>query len=103
DHIRIQRALHEELRVTAGIQCGLFEHADEHFTDAAPLLLGVLDTGESVEELLACIDHDQMRTEVTAERALDALALALTQQTVVDEDARELIADRTIHECRCNR
>ncbi len=29
---------------------------------------------------------------------LDLLALALSQQTVVDEDAHELVADRLMHE-----
>src|SRR5690606_37962132 len=37
-----------------------------------------------------------------AERAFDALALAFPEQPVVDEDAGELVADRPVHERRCD-
>ena len=38
--------------------------------------------------------------EVLAERLDDLLRLVLAQQAVVDEDARELVADRLVHEQR---
>ena len=38
-----------------------------------------------------------------AERALDLLALVQAQQPGVDEDARELVADRAVHQRRRDR
>ena len=45
----------------------------------------------------------ELDAEVRAERSLDLLALVKTKQSGVDEDARELIADRAMHERRRHR
>ena len=43
---------------------------------------------------------DERDVEVLAERLDHLLGLVLAQQSVVDEDARELLADRLVHEQR---
>ena len=48
-------------------------------------------------------DVDERHVEVVAERLDDLLGLVLAQQAVVDEDARELVADRLVHEQRGDR
>ena len=56
-----------------------------------------------VEEPLLRLDVDERHVEVLAERLDDLLRLRLAQEAVVDEDARELVADRLVHEQRGDR
>ena len=58
-----------------------------------PLLLRVGDAGQGRQEAVAGVDDVQVGLEVVAERAAHRLGLALAQQAVVDEDARDLRAD----------
>ena len=67
---------------------------------ALALLLGVVDAGEPGEEALPRVDVDERDMEVVAERLDDLRRLVLAQQSVVDEDACELFADRLVHEQR---
>ena len=62
--------------------------------DQTTLLLRIGDTLEILEEILRSIDHAQIDVEMTAERALHEFTFVLSEQTVVHEDAGELIADR---------
>ena len=48
----------------------------------------------------ARVDVDERDVEVAAEGLDHLLGLVLAQQAVVDEDARELVADRLVHEQR---
>ena len=68
-----------------------------------PLLLRILDAGQRVEEALRRVDRHELDAEVRAERPLDLLALVQPQQTRVDEDAGELVADRAMHQRRRDR
>ena len=62
------------------------------------LLLGVEDAGQSVEEPVGRPHVQQLDAEVATERLDDLLALASTHEAGVDEDARELVADRLVDE-----
>ena len=59
---------------------------------------GSLTPASAVEELLARVDRDQAHAGGGDVVVLDLLALALAQQSVVDEDADELVADGLVHE-----
>ena len=62
--------------------------------------LRLLDAVEQLEEPLLRLDVDERDVEVLAEGLDHLLRLVLAQQAVVDEDARELLADRLVHEQR---
>ena len=102
DHVGVERALHEPAHV-AELPRLLLEDADELAADDLPLLLRLLDAVEQLEEPLLRLDVDERDVEVLAERLDDLLRLVLAQQAVVDEDARELLADRLVHEQRGDR
>jgi len=71
----------------------LLEDHDELGSDDLPLLLGVGDSGELVEEPVGGVDVHEVRAEVVAEHVDDLLGLALAEQAVVDVDAGEVLAD----------
>ena len=99
DHVRVQGALDEPLHV-AELPRLLLEDADELAADDLALLLRVLDAGEQLEETVLCLHVDERHVEVLAERLHHLFSLVLAQQAVVDEHARELVADRLVHEQR---
>ena len=76
----------------------VLEHPDELPSDDLALLLGIADPGERVQEAFAGIDDDELHPGRGGEVLLDLLRFALAQKAVVDEDAGELIADRTLHQ-----
>ena len=103
DHVGVERPLHEPAHV-AELPCLLLEDADELAADDLALVLRLLDAVEQLEEALLRLHVDERDVEMLAERLDDLLRLVLAQQAVVDEDARELLADRLVHEqCRDSR
>ena len=102
DHVRVERPLHEEAHVAEPPRL-LLEDADELLADDLPLLLRVVDAREPLEEPLLRLDVHERDVEVPVERLDDLLGLVLAQQPVVDEDARELVADRLVDEQRRDR
>jgi len=103
--VRVERALHEEAHLLArgarlvdDLAGGLLEDADELASDDLPLLLRVHDAGECVEEPLRGVHHLELHAGGRDEVALDLLRLARPQQAVVDEDARQPVPDRALHE-----
>ena len=92
--------MHEELH-RAELLRVLLEDADELLTDDDPLALWILHTLKAREESLRRVDVHQ--TQARTERRDDLFRLARTQKAVVDEDAREAIADRLGHERRRHR
>ena len=78
----------------------LLEDADELRADRLALGLGLGQPAEAREEAVLGVDGDERHLEVVAERGDDLLALVLAHQAVVDEHARELVADRAVHEQR---
>ena len=102
DHVRVERPLDEE-RHLAQPPGFLLEHADELLADAAALLLRVVDAFEPRQEALGRIDVHERHVEVLAEGLHHLRPLVLAQQAVVDEDARQLVADRPVDEQRGDR
>ena len=99
DDVRVERALGQE--VDPAELAGLFlEDADELVTDDPALLLRVLDTGQTGEEALAGIDHHQVHPEVALEGHPEELRFLLAHEPVVDVDAGQPVADRTVDEGR---
>src|SRR5665213_1787854 len=66
DHIRIERSLHQELRVVPCRRGRVLEHIDERVADAPPLLLRILDPGERREKALGGVDGDQLDAETVS-------------------------------------
>ena len=67
------------------------------------LASGSLTPASLLEEAVLGVDGDQRDLVLVAEGLDDLLALVLSHQPVVDEDARELVADRLVHEHRGDR
>ena len=78
----------------------LLEDADELGADRLALGLGLGDAVQLLQEALLGVHGDERHLERVAERAHDLLALVLAHQPVVDEHARQLVADRAVHEQR---
>ena len=105
DDIRIERALHEEVDGASRLPRGrddvagrVLEDPDELPADDLALLLGIAHVLECVEEALLGIDDDQPDTGGGHEVALDLRSLPRAEQTVIDEDAGELVADSPLHQ-----
>ncbi len=99
DHVGVERPLHEPADVAEPARL-LLEDADELAADDLALLLRLLDAVEQLEEALLRLHVDERDVEMLAERLDDLPGLVLAQQAVVDEDARELLADRLVDEQR---
>ena len=82
----------------AEIPRGFFEHADEQLADDLALALGVDHVVERAEEAVARLHVHEVDLELAPERVLDLVGLVAAQQPGVDEHARELVADRLVHE-----
>ena len=76
------------------------KHADELLADRLALRLRLGDAGQRVEEPVPRVDVDQLDAQVAPERLDHLIALALAHQPGVDVDARELVADRPVHQRR---
>ena len=108
DHVGVQRALHEEAHASSpSAAVSLAASSSNTLMNSAPIALrlasGSVDAVELVEEALLGVDRHERHLERVAERAHHLLALVLAHQPVVDEHARELLADRAVHEQRGDR
>ena len=81
----------------------LLEHPDELLADHLALVLGIGDARELLQEPVRRLHVDERHLEMPAERLLDLVGLVLAVQAVIDEDARQLISDRPMHEQRRDR
>src|SRR2546426_5804213 len=101
DDVRIQRPLSEKIDPTE-VRRLLLEHVDERRTDDFALLFGIDDAGEPIEKQLRCIDEHEWKLQ-----SLEALPYLTrfveSQDAVVDEDTRQLIADGATNEQRRDR
>ena len=102
DHVGIQGALGQEIDLPE-LRGLLLEDPDELVADDPPLLLGILDARQAREEPIPSVDHHQPHAEIALERDPQELRLALAHQPVVDVDAGQLVADRSMHERRGDR
>ena len=60
------------------------------------------DAGEAAEELPARVDRDDADVAALGEHLHHLLRFAEAKQAVIDEDARQPVADRLVDECRCD-
>src|SRR4029453_16309039 len=101
DHVWIERSLRQELDVAQLGGFG-FEHIDERGADDLALGLRVGDVRQALEEQLRGVREDERQLQ-----ALESLAnlrrLVQPQHAVVDEDARQLVADGAMNEQRGDR
>ena len=97
DHVRIERALGEEVD-PAELGRLLLEDPDELVADDLPLLLGILDARQPLEEPLSRVDHHEPHPEVALEGDPQELRFLLAHQAVVDIDAGQLLPDGPMHE-----
>jgi hypothetical protein len=100
DDIGVQRALDQELRVDPASSAA----ASNTRMNTSPMRRrfssGSSTPSRRLRNLLPRVHHDEVRAQMPAERALDALALTLPQHAIVHEDAGQLVADGAVHEGR---
>ena len=107
DDVGVQGALDEELHLAAGsanlfddLLLGGLEGADELAADDLTLRLGLGDAGQGGQETLRLVARDDADAHAARVVVLHLLALARTQQAMIDEEARQLVADSLVHEGR---
>src|SRR5208337_4435108 len=86
DHVRVESALREIVGVLdlGGLA---LEDLDKKIADYLPLAFRVRDPFQSIEELGGCVDVDEIYCEMIAEYSLNGFGLALSQKSVIDENA----------------
>ena len=92
DDVRVKCALSKELG-TVDLLGFFFETIDERMSYAAAFLLWVTNSCEGIEESFACVDYSQVGFEVIRELRNDGRLLVFSEQTVIDQDARQLRSD----------
>ena len=79
DHVRIERALHQEFSTLPRLCGGIFEHVDERVSDDRALLLRITFAGESIQEAVLGPYRDQLDPEVCAHRPFHLFPLVQSQ------------------------
>src|SRR6266851_991316 len=97
DHIGIKRPLREEVDVPEALGLG-FENRDELPADDPSLFFGVDDSAQRVEESRCGVDVLDVHIEVAVHHGQHPLGLLFAQEAVVDEHARQLVADGAVDE-----
>ncbi len=102
DDVGIERALAEKIR--AAKLLGLFlEGLDEQAADDLALGFRVAHTFQLADELVDGIHMDEVQVVMLLEHGNHIGRLVLAHQTVVDEDAGQLVADGLVDQQRCDR
>ncbi len=78
------------------------EDVDELVADDHALALRIFDAAQAFQKSFARIDGDDVEMQQLAKRREHFVRLVPAQQTVIDEDAGELLADRARDEGRRN-
>lgn len=86
---RRPRALDLLLGGGLNLGCLLLKNVDECVTNDLPLLLGVFDTREELEEAVGGVDNREIHTEVAVEALVDGGGLIHPENTVVHHDSVE--------------
>ena len=102
DDVGIDRALREPADL-AQLRRFALEHLDEEPPDDLALALRIVDAGERRQELVGRIDVDDANAEMRREGLEHLLGFVAAQEAVIDEHARELVADRAMQESRRDR
>src|SRR5882724_2735772 len=97
DDVGIERALGEP-RDVAELARLVLEHGDELGPDALALELGIRHAAYHIEKSPGCVDVDEVHLEGITEGVDDRLGFPFAEEPVVDEDARELVADGAVDE-----
>ena len=79
------------------------EHADKLFADDFTFLFGVGNADEFVEETVLGVHRYEVHSELLFKHFAHLLEFALAEQTVVDENADEVVADGFVNECGAHR
>ena len=101
DHVRIQRALRQEVE-RSELRGFRLEHVDERRADDLALLLRIGDAGQPIEKQLRGVGEHERQLQPLEPR-LDLRRFVLAHHAVVDEDARQAIADRAVNDHRRDR
>ena len=102
--VGVQRPLDQKIdtatrsRFLDDLAGGIFEHPDELAPDDLSLRLGLLDALERVQEALPRIHGHQPNVGGSDKIALHLLNLSCSQQAMINEDARQLLSDGSLHE-----
>ena len=103
DDVRVERPLDEEAHVAEASRAS----SSKTRMNSSPTILRFSSGSETpasrVRKRFCACTWTSGHVEVAAERLHDLLGLVLAQEAVVDEDARELVADRLVHEERRDR
>src|SRR5215218_7619464 len=100
--VGVERALHQESGVLE-LASLLLEGADELLADDLALCFRIGDVSELVQEPSRRVHVDKRHVGVLGERLDDLLGLIVPQEAVVDEDARQIVADGPVDEHRRRR
>ena len=96
---RVERALHEEARVLE-----LRASSSKTRMNVSPMRMrfvsGSVTPSSRARKRSRGVDVHERHLEVLAERLDDLLGLVLAHEAVVDEHARQLVADGAVHEQR---
>ena len=93
--------MRQEIRA-AELFCFRIEHVDEQAPDGLALDFGVGNASEFAEELRRGINVHQGNVVVVPEQVDDGFGFVEPQHAVIDEHARQLVADRFVDQHRGN-
>ena len=103
DHVRVERPLDEEADIAEPARAS----SSKTRMNSSPIRFrfssGSATPSSRARNRSCACDVDERHVEVAAEGLHHLLRLVLAQQAVVDEDARELVADGLVHEERRDR
>ena len=100
--VRIKRSLPEKAKPTQFLGA-LLENMDERAADDFALLFRIGDARKSIEEDIRGIDKIEWQMQLVPKPFLNLVGLFVTQQPVVDEDARQTIANGAMNQHCGNR
>ena len=81
----------------------MLKHRDEFVADNFSFLLRIGHASERGQETLGGVDIFQTHMKIFAEHALNNFFFARAQETIVHENAGELVADCFMEQCGCDR
>ena len=100
ENVRINRSLSKERRVDL---CGGFrEYVNELFADDLALLFRVLNALELVEETVGSVNVTEVHVKISGKHFLHHFGLVLAEESMIDEYAGQLFADRLVDQCGNN-
>jgi hypothetical protein len=102
NHIRVERALNEPCNITDPFGLGL-KNVNEFSTDRFPFFFRLIDSRKRTIKLIGRIDTVHVEVQIVLVNFERVLEFAISQQAIVDKDARLSGADRFMHQHGCDR